>query len=68
MKTRNKTSSAKLRTQFVGTLKVYIETTPESPEPEDAGGPGVGALKTALKRSVRYNKKDTRITAPKAAQ
>lgn len=53
-----------LSARLVSSIKTYVETTPEPPDPM----PGTsGSLKTALTRSVQYNKKSTRTTAPKAA-
>lgn len=66
-------ASQPLKTRFVDYMKVYTDSVEPLEMPQPGGGgsgssAGIGAVRTAFKRSARYNDKKTTIAAPKAAQ
>lgn len=64
-------STSLLKERLVTSVSQYVASIPDPPVPEDnapgSSKSGVGALKSALTRSVRYNDKSTRNPSPKSA-
>ncbi len=65
----NSGASAPLKTRFVEYMKLYSSSVEplEMAQPAGASSAAIGAVRTAFKRSTRYNDKKTTVSALKPA-